>query len=141
MTGLEGIAKYLDANIAELTFSETSGGNMFIDDMPATQAAGPLAVGVYGIGGYETDGSLPYNHGSFQVVVRGGKDPRVSRAMATRIYDQLQGLRTTELPGGVWVTFVLALQSAPIRLGPDELGNHKHSVNFRYEERDEGPHR
>lgn len=137
MTFLEGVAKYLDANLAEVSFSETVGGNTFIDDMPA----GGTAVGIYGTGGYETDAGLPYNHGSFQIVCRGSKDPRVSRALAVAIYNQLQGARSLELPGGIWVTFIIALQSEPIRLGPDELGNHRHAVNFRYEELAPGAHR
>jgi hypothetical protein len=134
---LEGIAKHLAANIVQLSFSEQAGGNIFIDDMPA----GGFAVGIYGTGGYETDTNLPYNHGTFQVVVRGSKDPRVSRSMCDDVYQQLQGLRSTTLPDGTWVTFVIALQSRPIRLGPDEQGLHRHAINFRYEELRSGPHR
>lgn len=135
---LDGLARYLDAQHAGLTWDDTSDtGNVFVETMPQTP---DTAVALFGYGGPEPDSKLGYDTPSVQVRVRGGRDPRTSRTLAQEIYDLLHGLGITTLPDGTVLISCEAIQS-PTTLGQDGNQRHEHVVNFRCEIRNTAGHR
>lgn len=104
------------------------GGDCFVDHMPQTPD-GAVAIFHTGSGG-EADFALPYDEPTVQVMVRGSGDPRVSHGRAADIYGALHGLGHTTLPDGSLLISCIALQSAPIAIGQDETGRHRHTLNF-----------
>jgi len=125
---LEGIALYLHAEgIVKFDPSGVS-GDMFVEHLPDQPRD---AVALMSTGGPEEPSVLhPFDTRTFQVLVRGGADPRPPKARAWAIYGALQGLSNTELPDGTWVVGIGAIQAGPIRLGPDENNRHMFSLNF-----------
>lgn len=123
---LDGLARHLDG--AGLLDYDPAGrtGDTFIEAMPpAPDAAVSLAL---------YDGPAPEARDDaetrrLQVRVRGGPDPRVSRARAEALYRAVHGLAGAELPGGTWLTLATA-RGTPAPLGPDSNGRHEHVVNF-----------
>lgn len=123
----DALAQYVAAEHADLTYTAAAGGNMFLDDMPA----GPeRAVAVFNLPGYQGDPSLPYDKPSVQFQIRGTRDPRTAYAWALDIYNMLHGLHDVELPGGIWLVSLFAVQSGPVRIGPDSNGRMRYTVNF-----------
>lgn len=118
------IARYLDANVAGVTFDETGGtGNLFIAQMPD---APHLAVAITPSGGvpWNGHGSLPTDEPTVQVRVRSIEfDPRPGLELAEAIYHQLVGLHAVTLDLGgdaeVYVHRTLALQTGPASIGQD----------------------
>lgn len=128
---LDGLARYLAAQHAGLDWDDAGvTGNLFVDTMPQTP---DTAVGLFGYGGPEADGKLGYDTPSVQARVRGGPDPRTSRALAQDIYNLLHGLGITTLPDGTLLISCEAIQSSPQALGVDGNGRHEHVLNFRCE--------
>jgi len=84
-------------------------------------------------GGPEPDSKLPYDEPSLQLRVRGGPDPRPSRARAEAIRSELHGLGPVTLPDGTLLLSCIAEQAAPASMGVDQSGRHEHVVNFRLE--------
>lgn len=134
----EEIARWLGANVSGLTYSDTHGGNLFVDNMPSAPAR---AVAVYPSGGWEASDKLPYDYPTLAVRVRGDEDPRWALEMAQSVYDYLQGLHNVALPGGTWLVYCIAMQSGPIRLGQNQAGQFEYSLNFRLEIRNPTPQR
>jgi len=124
---LEGIARYLhDKGI--VTFDPNGiSGDIFMETMPQQPRD---AVALMSTGGDEPLVRHPFDTRKFQVLVRGGADPRPPLARAEAIYDALQGLAGVTLPDGTYVVAIGAVQAGPIRLGPDENGRHMFSLNF-----------
>ena len=128
----EGLAQYLDSvNVVE--YSESAGGNAFIDDMPQVPESAGVTVGFFHTGGYEADTKHPYDTPVIQVLIRGTKDARDALTLWQSIYSQLHGLRNVTLPNGIYLVDAIVIQSAPIRVGPDENGRHRYSMNLRCE--------
>lgn len=128
---LDGLARYLSGRGIGLTWDDTGvAGNLFVDTMPQTP---DTAVGLFGYGGPEPDARLGYDTPSVQARVRGGPDPRTSRALAQQIYDELHGLGITTLPDGTLLISCEALQSGPQSIGVDGNGRHEHVLNYRCE--------
>jgi len=139
-----GLAQAIGAEpggVAGLKWSIAAGAtgvNVFEDDMPPEP---DLAVGVYSTGGFEADSLLPFDAPTVQVVVRGGADPEAARAVWWAIYDFVHALRYTELPNGLFLAYALVVQSGPNRLGTDESGRHRFTMNIRAETRRGSTHR
>ena len=124
---LEGIARYLDDK-GIVTFDPNGiSGDIFMETMPPQPRD---AVALMSTGGDEPLVRHPFDTRKFQVLVRGGADPRPPLARAEAIYDALQGLAGVTLPDGTYVVAIGAVQAGPIRLGPDENGRHMFSLNF-----------
>src|SRR5690606_40572187 len=110
---LEGIALYLHAEgIVRFDPSGVS-GDAFIEHLPDQPRD---AVALMSTGGPEEPSVLhPFDTRTFQVLVRGGADPRPPKARTWAIYGALQGLSNTELPDGTWVVGIGAIQAGPDR--------------------------
>ncbi|WP_260605342.1 minor capsid protein [Streptomyces sp. WAC01280] len=113
----EGLLTYDPYGIAGDTFVETM--------PPAPDAAVSLAL--YDAGPQQardddTDQRL-------QVRVRGGPDPRVSRARSQAIYAALHGLRNIQLQDGTWAVLIAA-RGIPAPMGTDANGRHEHVTNY-----------
>lgn len=124
------IAQEIGANVEGLDWSLAQGGNVFEDDLPQ---APDVAAGVYHVGGDEPDSLLEYDRPTLQITVRGDTDPQTATVLWGRLYSYLHGLRNKALPGGTWLVSCLAIQSAPVRVGPDENGRHRYNLNLQLE--------
>lgn len=130
----EGLARYLsEPSVAVLDYNENAGGNAFIDDLPAATQSDGVTVGFFHTGGDEADSGLPYDSTAVQVLVRGTKDARVAIDLWYAIYSQLHGLSNVTLPNGDYLVAAIVIQSSPVRIGPDENGRHRYSMNLRCE--------
>lgn len=127
------LAKYITAQITELTFDETgTTGNVFIATMPSSP---DLAVAVMPTGGLVQPDFTPERIPTPQLLVRSVRhDPRPGLTLATRLLEALDGLDLVTLdPGGVDETRLIgctATQSAPTSLGLDDNRRHEWSLNF-----------
>ncbi|MET9468488.1 minor capsid protein [Streptomyces sp. NPDC006544] len=123
---LDGIARLLDA-AGHATYDPTgTTGDLFIESMPPTPDA---AVGLWLYGGEAPDTRNAYDTPRLQVRVRGGPDPRVSRARCWAIYSELHGLAGLALADGTWLVLAAA-RATPAPMGPDSSGRHEHVINF-----------
>lgn len=123
---IDGLLRHLAA--AALVTYDPDGitGDAFSDIMPP---APDEAVALTPYGGPEPDSKLPYDEPSLQVRTRAGADPRVARARAWAIYNELNGLASTALPDGTWLVLCTANQT-PQTMGQDTLGRTEYVVNF-----------
>ena len=125
---LEGVALYLQDR-GLLTFDPDGvGGDTYIDSMPDQPNAAVMLRGTGGLS--EPSVRHPFDTVSFQVMVRGTRDPRPAKARAEAIYSALQGLHRTKIPDGTYVVGIGAIQPAPIPIGMDENNRHRYSLNF-----------
>jgi hypothetical protein len=123
---LDGLARLLDA-AGHVTYDpDGTSGDLFIEDMPPTPDA---AVALWLYDGPAPDARNAYDTPRLQVRVRGGPDPRPSRARAWAIYSELHGLAGVELADGTWLTLAAA-RGTPAPMGRDSSGRHEHVVNF-----------
>jgi hypothetical protein len=113
-----------------LLFSETPGGNVFVEQLPEEP---DRCVAVYVNGGFEADSLLDYDEPAFQFIVRSDRDPRWGLATVQAIYSLLHGRRNEVLPDGTYLVYALCEQSGANHLAPDERGRHQYSLNFRSE--------
>lgn len=126
---LDGLARHLAA-VDLLTYDPTgTSGDTFIEIEPA---APDEAVTLTLYGGPEVDSKLPYDTPSLQVRTRAGADPRVSRARAQAIYEELNGLGPVTLPDGSYLLLAVANQTVT-SVGQDALGRCGHVINFSLE--------
>src|SRR5690625_5193447 len=89
------------------------------------------AVMIGGSGGPEEPSVRhPFETRSFQILVRGTRDPRPIRARAEAIYNTLQGLTGITLDDGTYIVGMGAIQPAPIPIGMDANNRHRYSLNF-----------
>ena len=132
------VAQRLAANIADLTFSLTSTGNVRIGSMPTSP---DLAVGIWPTGGPESSTKTGYDERGLQVRVRGTSDPRTGYDLGVAIYDDLHGMEYVTLPGGTLVVSAKGIQSEPVSIGEDAQGRHEYTLNFRLEVRNPTPNR
>lgn len=123
-----GLAMLLN-DLDGLVYSESAASNIFLDEAPTEPNR---CVTLYPIGGSEADAKLPYDPGSTQIVVRSDD---IDWAMSTwsAIYTRLHALRNTTLPDGTYLAFALVVQAAPVRLGTDQNGRYRYSMNVRTE--------
>lgn len=103
------------------------GGDCFLEGLPDSPDDGVTLVST---GGSPPEFKLAYDVPSFQVIVRGGRNPKPVHDRCKAIIDTLHGLGDTELPTGTWLVKCAALQSEPITLGRDSLQRQRYSVNF-----------
>ncbi len=124
------VAKYLDTQVTGITYSEATGGNVFINAMPSSP---DVAVAIMATGGRSQPSKHAISLPSLQFIVR-GPSPVASHALATAILDALDSLDMVTLDDGgaheVYVHGFTAAQSAPISMGLDENRRHEWSVNI-----------
>jgi len=129
----DGIARLIGdeyEGVDGLFFSESAGGNVFIEGEP--QEPGN-SVTVYASGGEEADSKLPYDSPSVQIIVRCSQSPRWGLDMWQSIYSLLQGKRNYTLPDNTYLVYSIIEQSSPIHIGPDDRGRYQFSMNIRTE--------
>lgn len=127
---IEGVARLI-ADLDGLTYAEAAEGNVFLDHMPSSPDD---AVAVYSATGPEADSKLPYDPAEFQVIVRCAADNwDWAHATERAIYSKLHGKRNVTLPDGTYAVFILAQNSSPFPLGPDENGRLRWSIDYRAE--------
>lgn len=119
--------KWLDAaNLVEYRASST-GGDAFLEALPNDPAA---AVAVYATGGRAADVKGPMGRPGWQVIVRGGTDPRAACDRAQALMDYTHGqTHVTLTAGGTTVLLMTVRESMPTRLGPDANGRHRFAFN------------
>ena len=124
---LDGIARLL-ADTGHGTYDPTgTTGDVFAETMPATPDAA-VCLTLYD-GDEAPDALNAYDTPRLQVRVRGGPDPRVSRARAQAIYSELHGLTETTLPDGTWL-ILAAARGTVAPMGRDATGRHEHVLNL-----------
>lgn len=123
------VAKFLnELNLVE--FDEAGvDGDCFIDDMPASP---DQAVGIFSTGGFRGDFKFAWDNPTFQVRVRGERDPRVSYERARNIYNALHALGDMQF-GNLWLHRLEGLQSDPVSIGRDPQDRFEHVINFEAE--------
>lgn len=127
---LDGLARHL-AGLGLVTYDpDGTCGDLFLETMPQVPDE---AVVLTLYDGEQPDPRLPYDTPRLQGRVRGGADPRVSRARCAALYDELHGLGAVTLPGGVLLLSCDALQSGPVSMGLDDSGRHEHVTNYAIE--------
>lgn len=125
---LEGVATYLQAKGLGVFDPDGVGGDIFIEHLPDSPSS---AIALMSTGGPEEPGVRhPFDTRSFQVLVRGGVDPRPAKTRAEAIYNALQGLTGVTLDDGTYVVGIGAIQPGPIRVGQDQNNRHRFSLNF-----------
>src|SRR4051812_47647300 len=97
-------------------------------------AAPDVAVVLSLYGGAVLDSRLGYDTPNLQVRVRGTTDPRVSRALATAIYNELHGLGPVTLPDGTPLQYCNANQTVTL-MGQDDQRRYEHVCNYALEYR------
>lgn len=123
----------LGQEVAGLTYSESdpAGVNVFVEDMAQSP---DLAVAVMSSGGFEADSLHGYDSPTPQVVVRAAQGgTQAALALWRVIYSHLHGLEHTTLPDGTLLVWCIATQSEPARMGPDDNGRQRFSLNLRCE--------
>lgn len=109
-----------------------AGGDVFVDTLPATPDA---AIAVMSTGGTAVDGGQTsgWHTPSVQLLARGTKDPRVSAGRLVAVLEALPGLAHTtwtDATGSLRIAGARAIQGEPVRVGPDDNGRHRHSLNL-----------
>lgn len=132
MMAATAVALWLHARGLGVYDPAGTSGDLFIDVMPSTPAE---AVMVNSTGGLAVDGGQEWGWSTptVQLLARGGADPRVS---AQRLLDVLAALPTlastvwTDDTGSLRITGARAVQGEPVRVGQDDNGRHRHSINL-----------
>ncbi len=125
------LAQYLGAQLAELDYSLTTGGTIFIDELPSSP---DRAVAILTQGGTEADSQLPYDSPNVQIIVRSDTSPAWAIATCDAIYKLLHGKRNIVLaPGTTYLVYALFRQSSPNRIGTDDNGRQRYTMNLRTE--------
>jgi hypothetical protein len=129
---LDGFAAEI-ATIADigLNFDENgSTGEIFVEHLPQ---APDIAIAVVSGGGPEASSKDPWDQPEVHFQIRGDQDPRTAVALWYKLYSHFHALRNHTLPDGTYLTYSLAVQSSPARIGPDDNGRHQYSLNLRCE--------
>jgi len=130
MRYIEGIARQLALDIASLSYADESGGNVFIDWMPAEPME---AVSLISQPSLESDVKLAYDNIEFKVVVRCGHGDTWALDRLSEVYSQLHGKRNVTLPDGTYLVYSIAEQSTPFRVADDDNGRPRWTIDFRGE--------
>lgn len=138
VTGLAMAIGAASGGVEGLSWQETGGGNVFEEHMPQEP---DVAVSLASAGGPEPDSLHPYHQASVQVTVRGDDDPQTAKDLWQAVFDYLHGKRNAELPDGTYLVWCLAAQGEPIRIGADDNGRHRFTMNLRCEVRRPSTHR
>lgn len=123
---LESIATYLDSAGVGVYRPSSVGGTIYIAYMPPQPDE---VIVLFPTGGAAPGVRLPYDNPTFQVRVRGSRDPRTGFSKAMDVYDALQSVHQDQLPGES-VTIIQATQSAPVSIGADENGRIEYTQNY-----------
>lgn len=134
MAGIvEGIARELD-NVEGLTYHLTEASNVFEEDMPQEP---DLAVSVVSAGGPEPSALHASDEQRVQLTFRAEPgSPHTATELWYRVFRHLHSLRRHELPDGTQLVWAVVMQPAPVRIGADENGRHRFTMNVRCEVRE-----
>lgn len=125
---VSGLGELLGANVAGLNYSLLHGGNVFEQDWPNEP---DLAVQINSAGGPEPSAKRPSDDRNVQLIFRANpEDPTGATDLWQRVFDYLHALRRVTLPGGDILVWALVQQAEPIRLGADENGRQRFSMNL-----------
>lgn len=144
MSALDGLARLIGDDtsggdgVAGLFFSAVTGGNVFVEALPQ---APDVCVAIYSTGGAEADTLNPFDSPHVQLVIRGDRDPRTALDLWYAVYDFVHGLEHVDLEGGTRLMAAIVQQSGPVRMGPDENGRYRFSMNLRLETVNQTSHR
>lgn len=130
MRYVEGIARLLATEIALLSYSESEGGNIFVDYLPASPME---AVALFSQASLEPDSKLAYDNIDFQVIVRCGNGETWALDRLAEVYSALHAKRHVTLPDGTYLVYCLAEQSSASRMADDENGRPRWTLDFRGE--------
>jgi hypothetical protein len=117
-------------SVSDLTYSETAGGNIFIETWPEQP---DVAVVLKSFGGNPPDSGLPYDHPIIQILIRGDEDPKTAIDLWYAIYSRIHGAVQQTLPDGTDLIACLVQQGGPISIGTDLNGRHRFSMNIQME--------
>lgn len=126
---VDGLLTYLAARDLLTYDPEGVTGDAFSDVVPASPDE-LVCLTLYG--GAPVDSLLPYDTPNVQVRTRAQTDPRIARARAWAIYNELNGLGPCDLPDGTRLILTVANQT-PQFLGQDDTGRPEYVVNFSLE--------
>lgn len=117
----------LSADVAEWLLDQGLTG-VFVEYLPDSPDA---AIGIYTRAGRTPESREGLEYPQFQVLVRGGADPRSGNATAQTVYNLLHNLAPNGalVAGGEHVLLITAAQS-PYHIGRDVKGRHEWSINF-----------
>lgn len=123
------LGKLLGANVEGLDYSLTHGGNVFEQDWPNDP---DLAVQINSAGGPEPSAKRPSDERNVQLIFRADpEDASTATDLWQRAFDYLHALRRVALSDGSILVWVLAQQAEPVRIGADENGRQRFSMNLR----------
>src|SRR5690606_28356273 len=131
------LATYCD-NLALVDFRPTTtGGNTFIDTVPAT----PDTLIVFtDYPGPEPDIPHGYDYPNVQVRVR-SLDSEAAKSKLASIYSGLHNLHEVKLPCDIWLGLCRSRQSGPAYLGRDQNQRHEYVQNYECHIRNVTTHR
>lgn len=133
------VAKFLHANALGIYSETLTTSNIFIAKIPSTPNS---CICIYPTGGSPPDFKLGYDIKSFQIIVRGTKNPKTGSDVAEQIYSLLHGFGAGQLTeGGTWVVSCKSMQGGPAHIGIDANGRHEYSMNFEIEVRNKNSYR
>lgn len=130
-TTVEEIARLIGANVDGLDYSLTGDANVFEEDWPNDP---DVAVMVSSYGGPEAHAKFPSDEHRVQLMFRASpEDPTSATALWQAAFDYLHALRRVELSDGSTLSWVLAMQAAPVSIGADDNGRQRFTMNLRCE--------
>lgn len=122
------VMRYLDSRGVVTYDASGISGNVFFGLLPTSP---DIAVAILPSGGRSSSIKHSYDNPTFQVLVRGTRDPRTGYEKALEVYDALHGFSGGPfVDGGYWVVKCQGVQSEPVHIGQDENGRHRYSLNF-----------
>ena len=129
-------------NVADYIISKIDavGEDTIFSDLPSSpdkavlieQTGGPVGHFIYS-----------YDTPRLRILVRGEKHDSIAPAnTAYKIYDLLHGWHGGKLmDDGVYIHRIEGVQSAPIKVGPDDNNRHRYSINLDFEVHGESQNR
>jgi hypothetical protein len=126
------VARWLHAQGLGVYQPDGSGGDVFVDTLPSAPGE---AIMVTSTGGMAVDGGQEWRWStpSVQLLARGSTDPRSSSSRLSRVAAAivtLAGTTWVDETGTLRIDGARAVQGEPVRVGPDEGGRHRHSLNL-----------
>ena len=127
---LEELAFYLHNEGLGIYHPETTGGNIFLETLPADPDE---CIGIYTRGGLGGDVFLETTTSNIQFIIR-NRNKLEALDIGYKIVKKLCGFNTKSLvDGGYQILDINAPQGVPVYLDVDKAGRHEYSINFEVE--------
>lgn len=126
------VARWLHDQGLGVYAPDGTSGDVFVDTLPS----GPdEALAVMTTGGAAVAGGQQWRWAtpSVQLLARGTTDPRLSHGRLQKVVDALPTLAHTtwtQDTDTLRIVGARAVQGEPVRVGPDDNGRHRHSLNL-----------